>query len=67
MVFLLSQIDGRVDAPTTDEFYPVGSLARVLQLFRAGEDMHLNRLVVVSRTLFTWKCRPRSAAYWASV
>ena len=40
MVFLLSQVDGRVDAPTADEFYSVGSLARVLQLFRAADDMH---------------------------
>ena len=40
MVFLLSQIDGRVDNPTRNDFYRVGSLARVLQLFRLNEETH---------------------------
>lgn len=40
LVFLLSQIDGAVDAPTTDDFYSVGAVARVLQLFRVNEETH---------------------------
>jgi len=40
LVFLLSQIDGAVDAPTTEDFYGVGAVARVLQLFRVNEEVH---------------------------
>ena len=40
MVFLLSQIDGRIDQPTKNDFYAVGSLARVLQLFRLNDETH---------------------------
>ncbi|NIA21421.1 MAG: endopeptidase La [Anaerolineaceae bacterium] len=40
LVFLLSQTDGAVDAPTTEDFYGVGAVARVLQLFRVNEETH---------------------------
>ena len=40
LVFLLSQIDGAVDSPTTEDFYSVGTVARVLQLFRVNEETH---------------------------
>jgi len=40
LVFLLSQVDGAVDAPTTEDFYGVGTVARVLQLFRVNEETH---------------------------
>jgi ATP-dependent Lon protease len=40
MVFLLSQLDGAVETPTPQEFYKIGAVARVLQLFRLTEDTH---------------------------
>lgn len=40
MVLLLSQVDGAVDTPSVTDFYQVGAVARVLQIFRVNEHTH---------------------------
>ena len=59
MVFLLSQVDGRIDAPTKNDFYSVGSLARVLQLFRVNEETHKVIVEAVGRGRVTRLSRAR--------
>jgi ATP-dependent Lon protease len=59
MVFLLSQVDGRIDTPTKGDFYSVGSLARVLQLFRVNEETHKVIVEAVGRGRVTRLSRAR--------
>ncbi len=39
-VLLLSQVDGAIDSPSVTDFYEVGAVARVLQIFRVNENTH---------------------------
>ena len=40
LVLLLSQVDGAIDTPSPTDFYHVGAVARVLQIFRVNENTH---------------------------
>jgi ATP-dependent Lon protease len=44
LVLLLSQLDGAVEAPGLGDFYKVGAVARVLQLFRVTDET--NKVIV---------------------
>jgi ATP-dependent Lon protease len=49
LVFLLSQTDGAVDNPTPQDFYRIGTVARVLQLFRVNDQTHKAIVEALSR------------------
>ncbi|MBN2584146.1 MAG: endopeptidase La [Planctomycetes bacterium] len=49
LVFLLSQTDGAVDNPTPQDFYHIGTVARVLQLFRVNDQTHKVIVEALSR------------------
>lgn len=49
LLFLLSQTDGAVDNPTPQDFYHIGTVARVLQLFRVNDQTHKAIVEALSR------------------